>query len=325
MAIVQVVPGKSEVQLAAWAKGRRIPPKLRNIPGGLFPLMSAAFQVDEYRMMSGWPVPVPDCDIEIKCLVSAEGAVLGNRDAPTSLITGADMRWVADNNYYDQTSFLWAPIQGSVSPWTTTAGYAPTLFTDYDYTIGDERFLDMTVLNFDSNTHDFMWNNLDQVMGGVMGYTVIMVLSPNSMYGNDDSVADNALWGPDSISGAWSQFTVKNQALYLTTEEIPAQKGVGFGSASHNTAPTYLALVVNRPQTTMYAASGPSNVLSKSLVAGAAAEPLSTRFWLGNGPYLDSATMDMALFDLGIYGNPLTKDQVVTEFSSLSTIYGGDS
>ena len=232
---------------------------------------------------------------------------------------------MADDNYYDQTSLLWTPIQGNVSPWVTSSTNAPTLFTDYEYTIGDERFVDMTVLNFDSNTHDFMWNNLDLIMGGTTGYTVIMVLSPNSLYGNDDTVADNALWGPDSLSGAWSQFTVKNQALYLTTEEIPAQKGVAFGSASHTTAPTYLALVVSRPQTTMYVASGPSKVLSKALAAGASPEPLSTRFWLGNGPFLDSATMDMALFDLGIYGNPLTKAEVVTEFASLSTIYGGDS
>jgi hypothetical protein len=35
--------------------------------------------------------------------------------------------------------------------------------------------------------------------------------------------------------------------------------------------------------------------------------------------------MDMALLDLGIYGNPLTKADVVAEFTSLSSIYGGDS
>ena len=55
----------------------------------------------------------------------------------------------------------------------------------------------MTALNFDSNTDDYMWNDLDLFMGGVSGYTVLMVLSPNSIYGNDDAIDNNALWGPD--------------------------------------------------------------------------------------------------------------------------------
>ena len=92
MATVPIVPGKTEGQVVAKGRAHRLPPALLHPPGGLFPLMSAAFEVDEYRMMSGWPVPVPDCDIQIQCLVSAEGDVLGNRDAPTALTTNAAMR-----------------------------------------------------------------------------------------------------------------------------------------------------------------------------------------------------------------------------------------
>jgi hypothetical protein len=235
------------------------------------------------------------------------------------------MRWVADVAYYDQTSLQWTPIQGNVSPWQTSPTNSPTLFTDYEYTVGDERFVDMTVLNFDSNTNDYMWNNLDLIMGGATGYTVIMVLNPNSIYGNDDTVADNALWGPDSTTGAWEAFTVKDQALWLTTEGHPAQKGVAIGNGLSDTSPTYLALVVSRPQTTLYAASGPSKVLSKALAAGSTPVPLSTRFWLGKAPTPNSATMDMALFDLGIYGNALSRAQVVAEFTLLSSAYGGDT
>ena len=325
MAIVSAVPGHTEAQLTARGRAHRIPPALLQAPGGLYPLKSAAFEVDEYRIMAGWPVPVPDCDIRIECLVSAEGDVLGNRDAPTALLTGADMRWVADSSYYDQISGQWTPIQGSSGPWLTTPESAPTLVTDYEYAVGDERFVGMSALNFDSNTGDYMWNNLDLTMGGVLGYTVLMVMSPNSIYGNDDTVESNALWGPDSIDGNWVMFTVKDQAIWMTTEEQPAQKGVPFGNALASTAPTYVALVVNRPLTTLYAASGPSRVLKRSLAAGAAPEPLSTRFWLGNGPFLDAATMDMALLDLGIYGNPLSRAQVTAEIAALSSVYGGDT
>ena len=169
-----------------------------------------------------------------------------------------------------------------------------------------------------------MWNDLTLAMGGTEGYTVIMVMSPNSIYGNDLAYVDNALWGPDSMDGGWAAFTVRDDALYMTTEAMPAQKGVPIGDALAATSPAYVALVVGRPQTTLYAAPGPSKVLSKALAAGEAATALSTRFWLGNGPSASSATMDMALLDLGIYGNRLTRAEVVAEFTKLSEVYGGD-
>ena len=325
MAIISLVPGKTEAQLLARGRGHRIPPALRNVPGGLYPLLSAAYEIDEYRIMSGWPVPVPDCDIRIECLVSAEGDVLGNRDSPLALVTAADMRWVADVAFYDQVACQWTPIQGESGPWLTNPPTAPTLVTDYEYTVGDERFTSMTALNFDSNTSDFMWNNLDLIMGGVTGYTVLMAMSPNSIYGNDDTIDNNALWSPAAIDGAWALFTVKDQAIWMRTEEKADQLGVAIGNGLNSTALTYVALVVGRPQTTLYAASGPSKVLHRALPAGAAPEPLSTRFWLGNSPFLDSASMDMALLDLGIYGRPLTKAEVVAEITSLSSVYGGDS
>jgi hypothetical protein len=325
MAVVLIKPGKTEIQLTARGRANRVPPALLNVPGGLYPLRSAAFEVDEYRIMAGWPVPVPEHDIRIDCLVSAEGDVLGNRDSPTALITDADLRWVADTSYYDQVACQWTPIQGDSSPWLTTPEHAPSLITDYEYRVGDERFVGMTALNFDSDTTDYMWINLDLAMGGTDGYTVIMVMNPNSIYGNDTSEVDNALWGPDSTEGAWASFTVKDQSLYLTTESLPAQKGVAIGDSLDSTSPCYVALVVGRPQTTLYAAPGPAKVLAKSLAAGEAPTPLSTHFWLGNGPSPTSGTMDMALLDLGIYGNLLSRDQVVSEITKLSTIYGGDT
>jgi len=324
VATVAIKPGNTDIQLTARAKANTIPKPFRSVPGGLYPMMSAAFEVDEYRIKAGWPSPVPDCDVRINVLVSADGDSLGNRDAPTSLVTGAPLRWVADSDYYDQTALQWTPIQGNVSPWETSPDHAPTLISDYEYTIGDERFTDMTALNFDSNTADYMWNNLDLVMGGTKGYTVIMVLNPNSIYGNDPNIIENGLWGPDDTSGIWAAFTVTNQAIYLTTESKPAQKGPSIGDALSDNTPTYVALVVGRPQTSIYAASGPSSVRVKSLASGATPESLNTRFWLGNSPSDAAGTMDMALLDLNIYPELLSKTDVLAEFSLLSGVYGGD-
>ena len=331
MALVPVVPGKTAIQLKAIGRSRKIPPLLAEMPGGLFPMKSAAFVIDEYRIQAGWPVPVPDADIRIECLVSAEGELLGNRDSPLALTTKADMRWVADADYYDQTSLQWTPIQGEVSAWTAAPESAPTLVTDYEYRNGDERFVEMTALNFDSNTRDFMANDLGPYIGGTTGYTVVMAMSPNSIYGNDPTITSHALWAPQTNAPAWVMFTIENQAVCLTTEsQRTAQQGVAFGNALAGTAPVYLVLVVNRPTdaagrpaVTLYASSGPSNVVSKALTAQGAPEALSASFWLGNAPFAGVGTADMALFDLGIYANPLTQDQVVGEITSLSTVYGG--
>jgi hypothetical protein len=325
MAAVPVTPGRTEITATARSRAHRTPPVLRDTPGGIYPLKSAAFEVDEYRIMSGWPVPVPDGDIQIQCLVSAEGSVLSARESPLELVTAADMRWVADSDYYDQTTLQWTPVQGGVSPWVSPAGNEPTLFTDYEYSIGDERFVGMTVLNFDSNTIDYMTNDLSLVMGGTSGYTVLMVLSPNSIYGNDSSVPSNALWAPADTSGSWTAFKVTDQAVWCATEVMPSQKGVSIGNALDSNAPTYLALVVRRPQTVLYAASGPSRLLVKRLATGEAPMPLSTDFQLGNDPFPTSATMDMALMDLSIYANPLSKDEVLAEITLLSSAYGGDT
>lgn len=330
MTLIPLVPGKTEVQLTARGRANKVPPALLEAPGGLYPLKSAAFEVDEYRIMSGWPVPIPDCDIQIQCLVSAEGDVIGNRDSPTALTTNAAMRWVADDSYYDELTGQWSPIQGGVGPWLTSPDSAPTLYNDYEYTIGNERFVNMTVLNFDSDTADYMWNDLSLFMGGTSGYTVLMVMSPNSIYGNNTDVVENALWSPDDTTVAdpsknWASFGVRSQAAWLTTESTPAQVGVPLGNGLANNAPTYLVLVVSRPQTTLYAASGPSNVQIKALASGSTPVPLSTRFWLGKSPFPNTSTVDMALLDLSIYGDPLSRTDVVNEITALSTVYGGDS
>lgn len=111
----------------------------------------------------------------------------------------------------------------------------------------------------------------------------------------------------------------------MTTEEEIGQMGVAVGSSLRSPAPSYLAMVVQRPTTTLYAATGPTRILSKSLPAGAAPESLSTRFWLGNGPLVGTASVDMALLDLGIYANPLKPSEVAAEFAELCKVYGGET
>jgi hypothetical protein len=325
MAVIKMKPGKTEAVLTARGRASRIPPELLEAPGGLYPLQSAAFQVDEYRILAGWPVPVPDHDIHIDVLVSADGNILGNRENPTTLVTNADMRWVADATLYDENALRWRPLQSNVSPWETSVDHSPTLVTNYEYRVGHEKFIGMTALNFDSTSQDYMWIDLTLSMGGTMGYTVIMVLCPNSIYGNDPGVENNGLWGPDQEGESYSYFTVADKSIWLNTEAQGSQKGVTIANGLAMSGPIYVALVVGRPQTVMYAASGTSSFQAKSLLAGPDPVPLSTRFRLGWGPGPTSATMDMALLDVGLYGTLLSRPDVLTEITKLSQVYGGDS
>lgn len=331
MALLQMKPGTTEVVAQARTKVGVVAAQLRELPGGLYPLHSAAFEMDEYRIMAGWPVPVPDYDIRISTLMSADGTVIADRDPPTSLLTGASYRWIADASYYDETSLRWTAIQGDPPPWTASPGSDPTLLTDYGYRIGDERFTEMTVLNFDSDTADYLACDLSLAMGGVHGYTVIMVMSPNSVYGNNAAVPANGIWGPPAApvpteppDGEWFAVTSSGSFLWLEANNLPDAKGVSIGVGQRNTAPMFLALVLGTPQAVMYAASGPSSLLSKGIPTGAVDRALRTDFWLGRTG-TTPGTADMALFDLGIYGNALTAAEVAGEFALLSSIYGGDT
>jgi hypothetical protein len=327
MAVQQMKPGTTAITARAITKAGVVPPQIRQLPGGLYPLHSAAFEMDEYRIMAGWPVPVPAYDIRADTLMSADGTVLDDRDPPTSLITGATFRWIADDNYYDITSLRWAPIQGDCPPWTASPGSDPTLVTDYEYRVGDERFTEMTALNFDSDTADYLACDLNLVMGGSNGYSIIMVLSPNSVYGNNPDIPANGLFGPmgdDHAPPGWFSLKIKGSFLWLDTDDSDEQKGVSIGTGQNNTAPMFLAVVVGRPQAALYAASGPSSILTKQIPTGDASRALRGDFWLGRTP-LTPATADMALFDLGIYGDMLTRTQVANEFALLSGIYGGDT
>jgi hypothetical protein len=325
--VKQMKPGSTAITAKAMTKAGVVPPEIRELPGGLYPLHSAAFEMDEYRIMAGWPVPVPAYDIRAETLMSADGTALADRDPPTSLVTGATFRWIADTNYYDLTSLRWAPIQGGAPPWTAMPGSDPTLVTDYSYRVGEEMFTSMTCLNFDSDTADYLSCDLNLAMGGSNGYSVIMVMSPNSVYGNNPDVPANGLFGPmgdaDSPPG-WFSLSIRGNFVWLSSDDSTDQRGVSIGTGQRSTAPMFLAVVVGRPQASLYAASGPSSLLTKRIPTGDASRALRADFWLGRTP-LTPATADLALFDLGIYGDMLTPAQVASEFALLSGIYGGDT
>jgi hypothetical protein len=337
MALIGFNPGRVEVSVASSAKVTQQPRQITEAPGGLWPLQTKAFEMDDYRMMQGWPVPIPDYDIHCHSLVTARGEVFGVRDDNLSIKTGALMRWVADPNYYDPVALRWEPLvddTGGQSVWETSVDYAPVLIDDYTYRVNNERFVEYA-LNFDSDTRNHMWADFGTSIGGSTGYTVIMVVSPNSVYGNDDDVVYNGLWcpgGPTPVgdtfeepipSIGWTALTFQGGWLYFQNHGKPRARAVPIQQEINSSAPMYLACCISPIESTFYVGFGPGRIRSASLPSGQNQDPLNDGIVLGrtNGDVLHTA--DMALFDLGIYGERLTPGRVREEFAILSRSYGG--
>lgn len=326
MAVLSAVAGRSEVSLSARAATNSVPPELLEAPGGLYPLTAKAFEMDEYRIMAGWPIQVPDYDIKVNSLVSASGELLRNREVATEIQTGALIRWVADPGLYDETANRWMPVTTEINPvaWECSVENAPTMITDYEYRVGDERFY-ANALNFDSDSANYLQASFAGTLTGSSGFTVIMVLSPNSAYGNNVDVPYNGLWCPQDKNGKYFNLEMQGRYLYLDTESQSRVRGPSINSSVLNNAPMYLAIVFNRPDTYFYVGEGPSSFRVQTVPAGEAGLPIDGEIYLGRSTEDLLHTADMALFDIGIYANQLSAFEVRDEFALLSRAYGGDS
>jgi hypothetical protein len=325
MALVQIHAGRVEIVAKSRVRASTLPGQLANPPGGLYPMRSAAFEIDEYRVLEGWPVPVPSCDIRCDTLVSGDGVMLAERETPTGVLTGANYRWVADDDFFNPTTLSWVPIQGSEPTWTAPVDNLPSLINNYEYTVDDERFTSMTALNFDSDTSDYLTTDLSRVMSTVNGYTVIMVMSPNSVFGNNEDRRYNAIWTcEDSPAETNFTVTIEDGYLWVQVDQTENQRGIAMSRAMSIQAPSYLALVFNRPKMAMYLSQGPKDIIVKRLDIAPSNQPFCNQILLGKMPGADlTHTADMALFDLGLYADALSADQVKDEFTLLSKIYGG--
>jgi hypothetical protein len=335
MAVKYIRTGKSSFQSSASLTAHAKPAGRKKLPEGLSPIRLSAFQMDEYRLRSGWPTAVPDYDIRARTLASAEGEVITDRETPFSITTGALTRWVADEEYYDTTSLTWTPLQSSVPlVWESSTEYAPTFLPQYEYGVNEERFY-QNGLNFDSDSREHMWCNMNAALAGAAGYTVIMVANLNSVYGNNLDLPYNGIWCPgratpladtfsEPISDAWVAVHLQGGYIYVDSDEAPRTRSLPVSDLLASEAPVYLAMVIGKPTTVIYAGTGPSTISRNQVRTGDRTEPLTGDVVLGRtrGDVLHTA--DMTVMDLGIYADRLTREEVAAEFALLSSVYGGD-
>ncbi len=334
--MVRFRPTPVEITLTANLSVNVDAPQVFEAPGGLYPLRSKAFELEEYRLQYGWPVPVPPWDIYARTMVSAMGQRFTIREDPSSIRTEALIRWVPTPDHFQPTQLLWKPVQDGTTGtfWRFSNAAMPTLITDYTYRLGAEVFI-QTALNFDSDARKHMWTDFGPSLGGAAGYTVIMVMSPNSVYGNDPTVPYNGLWCPGYPSPGTETFsepdpehyamvTMEGNYLYYQDENKERTRALSIANGLNDNAPMYLAMVITRPEVTFYVGEGPSSIRVKNLPTGTSnAVPLDGHVTLGRTPGDILHTADMALLDIGVYGEELSATRVQTEFSTLAQAYGG--
>lgn len=326
MAVLAISPSVVEVVMEAQNQVNVQPPVALEAPGGLYPMIARSYVMDEYRVMSGWPVAVPNYDIHARSMISANGLVLSDREPPTNIETDAIVRWVADAEYFDEVTLEWRPLQNNQirTPWLMNSSFMPDLITEYEYRNDNEKFY-LPALNFDSDAGEFLMADFTANIGGASGYTVLMVMSPNSVYGNSDTVPYNGLWTHGSSSPYWIDVTMQGQYLWLETESTPRIRGISVNPSLQGNRPMFLAIVLGRPDVMFYCAEGPGSIRVKRIPTGTTEPvPLDASVILGAAPDL-THTADMALLDLGIYADRLTTDEVTTEITKLAQAYGGDS
>lgn len=334
--VVVLKTGKTEIQMTTEMKVTNRPSATEAPPGGLYPMQTKAWEMDEYRMLQGWPVAVPGHDIRCNTMLSAVGEVFGVRDDNTAIETGALIRWVADENFFSEEALKWYSIQdgtGGQSAWESSVEALPVLIDDYEYRVDNERFIEST-LNFDSDTQNHLWCDFTSTIGGSSGYTVIMVMSPNSVYGNNADVPFHGLWCPggptgvgdtfdEPLEGDWVSITLQGDYLYYETNTIARMRAISIAQQLTSNAPMYLAFCIGPIESVFYVGFGSESIRNVRLHSSPNLTALHNSVLIGrsNGDILHCA--DMALFDVGIYGDKLNNAQVANEFAILSRAYGG--
>lgn len=330
MTVKSLYPTSAEISVTASAR-LTVRGRSGTLPG-LRPFKIRVFEPPDFRMRDGYPVEVPSIDIRAAGMVSATGTRIAFRPNARDIETGANVRWVADSDMFDDVAGSWLPIKSDLGPitWLSSGRWVPTLISDYTYSINKERFT-VAAMNFDHDQAEHMWATAYSLTGSA-GFTVIMVCSMNSVYGSSGITNFAALFGsgkPTDKEGTLDNQVTDPFEIRLTANAIRVvtdrnAQAVGVANLMGRTAPMYLVFALGRPSSVVYAGSGPTSMTSAEVQTGSSDQRYYGDLVLGRS-YGDTLhTPDMALMDFNIYADKLTPDRVRTEVAKLSSVYGGE-
>lgn len=300
------------------------------------PYNVAQYQLDDYRLRNGWPVQVPKYDVRQEVFASASGEILSSRPNPASVVTAADVRWIPTELTWDPIAFRLSPEDGPYKAftWHSATEFAPTYLADYSYRVGKE-IISRTALNFVSANKEHLWSDFVGGFAGLSGYTAIMVLSLESKFGTDGVDLDfsGLLCAghatpagldtfTETVTGATTDVQLRGRYLWARGGEMGFQQLFPINLALTRAEPSYLAITVDPPYTKVYMGFGVATMQIAQVRTGLAeANHLDWVLGRATGDVLHCA--DMTLFDMSLYANPLSDNDLLSEIATLSQAYGG--
>lgn len=309
-------------------------------PHTIRPYRINIFDAPDFRMKNGWPTSVPDYDVRGEVLVSADGVVIDDRPSPYNIQLDPTLRWIADSQSFSVTDLAWYPTESEVGSiaWNSSPTWLPTLIEDYTYTIGaggttGEQFT-AQLLNFDTDSVEHMWCNIEP-LNESFGYTIIMVARFASVYGDDEASGFTGIIGNGSATPAYGrlddeedfiefpwQLRLFNDKLVFRTDND--RLTVGIPDFVHRSPPSYIALAIGRPETTMYVSKGPNAILEKTCFAGERGQPFSGELVLARSLGDTTHTADVGIMEISVYADKLSSHDIRTKISRLASVYGSE-
>jgi hypothetical protein len=171
-------------------------------------LRTISIKTDPYRLMQGRPMAVPKWDVSGQFTVSAIGRFLGDREDPTAVDVGSQIRWIASENF-DDLYHRWYPTDSGLAEnywWESSDDYTPVVHPNYTYYIGKEEF-QRAAVTFDEESSSHMWSSFYQGTSASETLTIMIVMSlnPITLKQSYYSVIDSGGATPSFIPNPWSE------------------------------------------------------------------------------------------------------------------------
>jgi len=302
------------------------------------PYNAISYRVDDYRFLNGWPVPVPKIDVRAESFVSAAGEILSHRPHPAQVTTNADVRWIPTEESWSIDEMKWRPEDTTAYPqyvWESATDFAPTYLNDYSYRIGKE-IVSRSALNFSAEENEHLWSNFVGGFEGAAGFSVLAVVSLESKFGLDNTdqdfsglicaghptPGDEEIF-PEPITGGTANLHLRGRYLFAEVNGSGFQQMFPVNLALTSSQPSYIGFTVSPPQVKVYMGFGvPTMQVGQFNIQGdVLPNGLNLVIGRATGDILHCA--DMTLFDLGLYGQPLSDEEMLTEIATLSSAFGG--
>lgn len=305
------------------------------------PYNTASWVVDEYRILNGWPTEIPDHDVVAQGFVSSAGEIMSIRPGPGQISTGADVRWIASADSWDNTTFTWRPEDTAIYPqyvWQSSSDYAPTYLNDYTYRVGKE-IVTRDALNFQNDAKEHLWSDFTGGSAGAVRFSVVMVVNFSAKFGIDASATQVSDYGgifcaghptPSSppntfaevVTGGTVDVHLRGRYLYAR----PAQQAFEQLQSIHDllvlSQPLYLGITVDPPYLTVTSGRNAAKLtVGQTLIPSEETNNFDWVLGRATGDVLHGT--DMTLFDCSFYGAPLSNGDMVGEIAALSACYGG--